>query len=182
MDPATPMEWYRICKYDPAFRDETGAYQRDEWTSVSDIGKSFAGVTLDASTYLATETAYVRAMREFMTDAGVTSLRVAALEPPPDLDPLVQYELPDAEALTRLAREIRDGMELSGAALDRACRLNLREVLWCRLEQPARLVVETSYDYYLHIGTTAPSERAIAKVHELGLFVHDAPDLASGRE
>ncbi|HEX6673916.1 MAG TPA: hypothetical protein VF486_02670, partial [Actinomycetes bacterium] len=180
--PTALMDWYRICKYDPAFRDGTGAYQRDEWTSVSDIGRTFDGVTLDASTYLATETAYVRAIREFMTDAGVTMLRVAALEPPPDLDPLVKYQLPDAEPLARLAHEIRDGMELSGTELDLACRLNLREVLWCRLEQPARLVVETSYDYYLHIGTAATSERAITKVHELGLFVHEAPDLARGRE
>jgi hypothetical protein len=176
------MDWYRICKYDPAFRDESGAYQRDEWTSVSDIGRSFGGVTLHASTYLATETAYVRAMREFMADAGVTTLRVSALEPPPDLDPLVEYELPDAEALARLAREIREGMELSGVALDQACRLNLREVLWCRLEQRGRLVVKTGYDYYMHIGTTAGAEQAIAKVRELGLFVHDAPDLAGGRE
>jgi hypothetical protein len=176
------MKWYRVCKYDPAFRDTTGAYQRDEWTSVSDIGRSFGGVTLDASTYLATETAYVRAMRAFMADAGVTALRVAALEPPPDLDPLVEYGLPDAEELARLARDIRDGMELSGAALDQACRLNLREVLWCRLEHQGRFVVKTGYDYYLHIGTTANTERAIADVHELGLYVHDAPDLASGRE
>jgi hypothetical protein len=34
----------------------------------------------------------------------------------------------------------------------------------------------------MHIGTTAGAEQAIAKVRELGLFVHDAPDLDGGRE
>ena len=176
------LNWYRVSKYDPAFRDETGRYLRDEWTSVSDMGRSFDGVTLDPPTYLAIETAYVRSVREFMIDAGVTSLRVTYLEPPSDLDPLWEFGLPDGEELAPLARELREGAELGGAKLDRLLRLELREVLWCQLERPGRFVVNTGHDYYLHIGTAAPSERAIAKTHELGLFVHDAPDLAAEAE
>jgi hypothetical protein len=176
------MDWYRVCKYDPAFRDENGAYQRDEWTSVSDIGRSFDGVVLDVHTYLSAEDAYVRAVREFMADAGVSTLRVVSLKPAVDLDSLRRYGLPDANELTRLVDELREGTELSGTELDQVCRLCLREVLPCRLESPGRLVARVGYDYYLHIGTAARSERAIAKVHELGLFVHEAPDLARGRE
>lgn len=171
------MDWYRICKYDPAFRDERGFYQRDEWTSISDIGRSFGGVVLDVQTYLAMENAYVGALREFMADAGVSSLRVVSLKPAVDLDALRRYGLPDAEELTRLASELREDSELSGVTLDQVCRLSLREVLWCRLEWPGRFVARASDDYYLHIGTTAPSERAIAKTLESGLFVHEAPDL-----
>jgi hypothetical protein len=176
------MNWYRISKYNPEFRDETGRYLRDEWTSVSDIGQSFDGIALDPPTYLATEMAYVCSVREFMVDAGVTSLRVASLEPPPDLDPLWEYGLPDGKELAPLARELRDGTELDGTKLDQVLRLELREVLWCRLESPGRFVVNTGHDYYLHIGTAALSERAIAMTHQLGLFVHEAPDLAPEAE
>jgi hypothetical protein len=176
------MNWYRISKYDPAFRDEDGRYLRDEWTSVTDIGQSFDGVMLDVSTYLATETAYVHAVGEFMADAGVTSLRVGSLEPPSDLDLLWKYGLPDAEELAPLAHELRDGMELAGSRVDQALRLNLRELLWCEMTRPGRLSVDVGHDYYLHLATAAPSERAIAKTHELGLFVHEAPDLAAEAE
>jgi hypothetical protein len=176
------MDWYRVCKYDPALRDENGFYQRDEWTSVSDIGRSFDGVELDVQTYLSVEDAYVRAVKEFMADAGVSTLGVVSLKPPLNLASLRKYGLPDADELTRLARQLREGTELSGATVDQVCRLSLREVLWCRLESPGRLVASVGDDYYLHIGTAAPSERAIAKVHELGLFVHAAPDLARRRE
>jgi hypothetical protein len=34
------MNEYRICKYNPRFR-VNGVYIKDEWTSVSDIGKTF---------------------------------------------------------------------------------------------------------------------------------------------
>ena len=34
------MKEYRISKYDPQFR-VNGAYQKNEWTSISDIGKVF---------------------------------------------------------------------------------------------------------------------------------------------
>ena len=37
---------FRVTKYDPRFRDPSGAYMREEWTAVSDIGRTFGGVTL----------------------------------------------------------------------------------------------------------------------------------------
>ena len=32
---------FSITKYNPIYRNEFGHYQHDEWTSISDIGKSF---------------------------------------------------------------------------------------------------------------------------------------------
>jgi len=39
---------YRITKYNPMNRDANGAYLLNEWTSFSDIGKTFDGKTLTA--------------------------------------------------------------------------------------------------------------------------------------
>lgn len=165
------MDWWQISKYDPAYRDESGAYQRDEWTSVSDIGRSFEGRSVDLETYLATESAYVDAVQAFMADAGVSSLVISRLEPPRHPSSLKEYGLPDAVELTNLANELRDGMKLSGAQLQQVLRLELREVVWCWLEWPGRFVADVAYDYYLHVGTVSRSERAIARTIELGLFV-----------
>jgi hypothetical protein len=170
------MEWWRISKYDPAFRDRNGVYQRDEWTSVTDIGRTFDDSTLDLQTYLATEAAYVASVHEFMVDASVTTLQVVGLEPPSLLEVLGNYGFLDAADLQRLVGDLDDGMEVSGAEIDRICRLNLRNVLWCRLEDPDHFVVEVGHEYYLHLGTTAPSQRAISRTHELGLFVEEWSD------
>jgi hypothetical protein len=170
------MDWWRISKYDPAFRDQNGIYQRDEWTSASDIGRAFAGETLDLRTYLATEAAYVASVREFMADANLTALRVAWLEPPRLVEVLRNHGFPDAADLEQLAADFRDGLEVSGARLDQVLRLNLRNVLWCWLEEAGRFVVEAGHEYYLHLGTAAPSQRAISRTHELGLFVEEWSD------
>lgn len=53
------MYGWRIIKYNPAFRDERGAYLKDEWTSVSDVGKSFDGEVLTFEEYYKIENAYV---------------------------------------------------------------------------------------------------------------------------
>jgi hypothetical protein len=170
------MDWWRISKYDPAYRDEHYRYTRDEWTSASDIDRAFDGETLDLQTYLATEAAYVASVHEFMADANITTLRVAWLEPPSFMEVLRNYEFPDAADLEQLAGDLQDGMAVSGAQLDQVLRLNLRNVLWCRLEKPDRFVVETGHEYYLHLGTVAPSQRAISRTHELGLFVEEWSD------
>jgi hypothetical protein len=71
---------YRVTKYDPRFRDPSGAYTRDEWTSVDDIGRTFGGVTLTAEEYERVETAYASAVVAMLAEAGVEQLIVNALE------------------------------------------------------------------------------------------------------
>jgi hypothetical protein len=50
------MNYVRITKYDPQNRDANGHYTLvDEWTSISDVGKSFQGKILTMEQYLAIE-------------------------------------------------------------------------------------------------------------------------------
>ena len=51
--------YYCVCKYDPAFRDEKGAYKKDEWTDFSDIGRAFDGKVFTEEEYYETEDRYV---------------------------------------------------------------------------------------------------------------------------
>jgi hypothetical protein len=167
------MDWWRISKYNPAFRDENYAYLRDEWNSVGDIGHTFEGVTLDAATYLATEAAHVEAVRAFMADAKVEVLTVTDFEGPSeeDYEYLRKLALPDSHELAQRMRQIHEGDEISGELIGQILRLLLRQVFWCRLVDSQRFVVHCSEYLYIHIGTVAPSERALARVQELGLFV-----------
>jgi len=71
---------YRVTKYDPANRDAQGAYTREEWSAVSDIGHAFAGVVLTEPEYQRVEDAYVLAALAFLQETGVLSLTIAGLE------------------------------------------------------------------------------------------------------
>jgi hypothetical protein len=71
---------FRVTKYDPAHRTRRGAYTRDEWTSVSDIGRAFSGVVLTEAEYRRVEDAYTTAGVAYLREAGLPSLAVAGLE------------------------------------------------------------------------------------------------------
>src|SRR6476661_2747161 len=75
------MAQFRVTKYNPAFRRaDNGAYMRDDWTSVSDIGGTFADGVLTREEYERVEGLYVEAIMGFVALAHVDTLRVAALE------------------------------------------------------------------------------------------------------
>jgi len=172
------MDWWRISKYDPALRDESNVYRRDEWTSAADIGRTHDGKTLDAETYLAVETAHVEAVRAFIDDAGVAALTVTSFQGPSerDYEYLETLSVPDSPELARQMQQIHEGAELSGPELDNVLRLLLRKVFWCRLVHGERFIVDVLEYLYVCIGTVAPSERAIARTRALGLFVEETRD------
>ena len=72
---------YRVTKYNPAFRESSGAYTQDEWTSVSDIGGFFDGIILTTEDYHRVENAYVAAACSFLRESGRSmSLAIVGLE------------------------------------------------------------------------------------------------------
>src|SRR5258708_35225668 len=73
---------YRVTKYDPAFRDQSGGYTKAEWISFTQIGQTFSGILLTSEEYEHVEEAYVQAALSFLRESGLFSMRVAGLENP----------------------------------------------------------------------------------------------------
>jgi hypothetical protein len=69
-----------VTRYDPARRDERGAYRGEKWTSISDVGKVFEGNKLTIDEYERVETSYVDAFIAFAEDSDVDRLQVRDLE------------------------------------------------------------------------------------------------------
>ena len=143
---------FRVTKYDPAHRDAGGPYTRDEWTSVSDIGRAFGGVVLTEPEYQRVEDAYAATAVAFLREAGVSSLAVAGLENH------AAVPLPFAE-----------GSALGPAEVGGVVRRLLREEFWCRLEG-AGAFVHVGYDYYMYVGVPVACPDAVALARQLGLF------------
>ncbi len=143
----------RVTKSDPAYRDRRGAYLRDEWTSVSDIGRAFAGVVLTEADHQRVEDAYATAAVAFLQEVGLTSLAVAGLE-----------------NHAALPLPFVDGLQLGLAEVGEVVRRVLREEFWCRLEGPEAFI-HVGYDSSMSVGVPAPASGAEVLVSQLGLFV-----------
>jgi len=146
---------YRVTKYDPSFRDARGAYLRDEWTSISDIGRSFGGTLLAREDYQRVEDAYVEAALGFLREAKQSALMAVALE---------------NHAQHPLGFGVGDVLRLEHVG--EVIRHVLREDFWCRLEAPDAFI-HFGHDYYMYIGVPTPCPDTKKLAHERGLFVED---------
>ena len=144
---------YRITKYDPAYRDVAGAYTRDEWTSVSDVGRSFEGTPLTKAEYKRVENAYVASALEFLRESNVRSLAVRGLE---------NYR----GALLAFG----EGDAISLEKIEPILSQVLREEFWCKLEGPNSFI-HVGYEYYMYIGVPSPCPKSEQRASSLGLFV-----------
>lgn len=174
---------YRITKYNPIFRNEKGAYQKDEWTDFSDIGKVFEGAELLVDEYMRTESLYISAIHSFMNAVNLSSLNISHLEKE-------RYRLSDndlkhqdlyPEKMTGIVKTIQNGSVFGGIDLENFCRLCLRSQLWGVLESPSKMFVHFGYEYYMYIGVSEISEEIIKQIRKSGLFVEpfESPYLSS---
>lgn len=147
---------YRITKYDPAKRDENGAYLLDEWTAFSDIGKEFAGVRLEEAAYLEVESAYLAAVGSFLREARLPELFLKGLE---------------RGRAKSLPAFVEEGQLLSVELCVAFSRLALREVAWGRLSVPGRAYVHFGWDYYMYIGVPVVCPSSVEAAERSGLFV-----------
>ncbi len=143
---------YRVTKYNPAFRDARGAYRREVWTSVGDIGLSFGGMVSTRDDYQRVEDAYLAAALGFLREAEVSVLAVVGLEshrsPPP----------------------VAEGNSLGLTEAAEVIRRVLREEFWCRLEGPEAFV-HIGYDYYMYVGVARACPGAEQLTRQLGSFL-----------
>lgn len=143
---------YRVTKYSPALRDARGTYLRDEWISVSDIGREIGGVVLTDHQYQRVEQAYIDSALAFLNEGGLTSLKIEGLENP-----------------KRNSLEFGEGTIVSVERLGDLIRQILREAFWCRFEAENGFV-HFGWDYYMYIGVQHRCLATEQFAEKLGLY------------
>ena len=73
------MHQYRITKYDPRYR-LNGAYTKEEWTDVSDVGRTFDGVPLTLQEYERVEQQHIDFLVTLAVREGAFPLTIDSLE------------------------------------------------------------------------------------------------------
>jgi hypothetical protein len=155
---------YRVTKYDPAMRDSAGRFSGQDWTSISDIGKSTGGVLLSESDYLRSENAYIEAVRRMFSAAKIEFLFITGLER--ISSPLVQIN----DGVLDACHQVKDKKAVSGVELEHVVRGCLREYIWCRLQGAGNSYLHFGYDYYMYIGLPIPIN---ATVMPAGIFLEE---------
>ena len=166
------MTSWRVTKYNPKYRNKNGVFKNDEWTSISDIGKTFSGIELTLDKYMIDENAYIEAVKSTMNMLGVQTLTVLNLEKKYCRE-RIKFELLNTDYMEHLYNDVCEGMNLSQKDAINLCRLILREQLWCKLESNKKMFVHFGYDFYMYIGIESDRKEIISQISQSGLFIEE---------
>ena len=147
------MYAYRVTKYDPALRNARGAFLRDDWTAMSDIGKIVGGHRIRPEDYLGVEDAYVDSAMGMLTSAGVKALKMSDLT----IMPIGKWHGAIDDCVAQFCSGLREGLVVSGGDLELVVRGCLRNFVWCRLWGELGSYVHFGDDYYMYVGLHVPA-------------------------
>ena len=156
-----------IVKYQPQYYKDR-VYTKNEWVSVSDIGRCFDGEVLTKEEYLRVESAYIDTVKELFEVSGVKFLTI--------VDPItfnVRREKAfnkENKAMYQIVSSLKEGKRIATCKIDTVLKACLRELFWCALVNETKKVqVDVGYDYYLHFYSRLPEETIskIARCHGL---------------
>ena len=166
---------YRITKFDPKKRNESGHYlDSSEWTSFSDMGRAEYNLP-NYKAYNKTENAYVETVRCILNEKNISKLRIASLGLYSSEDDfrlfMAEGRLRDIEIDYRSEiASLKNGKLVGLSELAKLMRLILRETIWMKLNTE-ELEVLFGYDYYMYVTCEALSSQTIEKIEKSGLFV-----------
>lgn len=147
------MKSYRITKYDPVYRENTGGYTKNEWTSFADIGDSFDGEVLTEMEYQKVETRYLDVIKSVFAESQQKEVVII------HLDNYKKLPWKNKQKINLLEVE----------TFSRDC---LREQCWGKLKG-RRFFVHFGYDYYMYIGTDLPKEKVEKIARDNNLFCEE---------
>ena len=164
------MSNYRITKYNPQFRDIDGSFTKNEWTSISDIGKNFDNKKLTVNEYFKVENSYIQAIIFIMKTLKQSSLYVTNLEKYElSIDQNIEYP----PYMIETYHAIYEGKQANIDEIITIARLILRETLWCKLSNK-NVFIHFGFDYYMYLGSISKiSDKIIKDIEKLGLFVEN---------
>lgn len=160
------MFCYRITKYNPVQRSAAGSYERNDWTSFSDIGKTYEGEVLTYEKYKTIENAYINTIEAFMICSKTTAMHIKELEKHSSPIQSAFY----TQEMLNMYDTVNNNMAVELPNINIIAQLALREDLWCKLESN-NMYVHFGYDYYMYIGCAHPCHGAIEVATKAGLFV-----------
>jgi len=172
------MYKYRITKYNPSFRDYNGAYLKDDWISISEIGETFDEGELTLEQYKQTEDGYIKAIQLIMDYLSVPYLIITDVDIPEHPDEIFQKRIKIfrefyTDEMLEYYFSAKNNDKLNKEKLDFHCRFMLREDIQSDVHYPRKMKVFIGYDYLMGIDTSKSLEPIFPLLKETGLYIED---------
>lgn len=171
------MYKYSITKYNPLFRDDENRYLKDDWTAISDIGKTFDEEKLTIEDYKKTEDSYISAIHLIIDYLCLPYLKVDdvmrsfSFEMFQDL--IKDYRELYNEEMLEYYSNVKNKDNLNKNNIDVFCRFLLREDIGAKVYYPRRMKVFIGYDYLMGVHMSKPLDPLIPLIEKMGLFVEN---------
>lgn len=146
----------RISKFDPS---RPANERLDDWTSISDIGRSFEGENLTVESYERAEAQYLEAVCLMLREANVVNMLISDVVRSSLASPASEW--------------IEDGRVIDLEEVLAVCRYELREELSCHLESTSGFCLDVGFDFYLYVTTPVSSHGVYSRIYALGLFIEE---------
>ena len=146
--------FHEIVKYPPSGYNKDGIYTYDDWTSISDIGKSFNGKILSAKDYLKVENQYINTVLMVMSALDCKYLTIEYIEVNQDriINDIEIYKKKYGISITGTLPKLKRKMRISQINIPNILRLCLRELCYIVFScKSKKLKLYFSYEYYLNI-------------------------------
>lgn len=161
-----------ITKYNPKFRNELGHYVKDEWTSISDIGKTYNGKVFTYEKYIEIENLYVEAVFLALNFFKSKSIKITHIF---KLSKKKDFKKYNDNDLYNLFTTFENNVLIKDVTLiDQLIRLRLREhiaELEIRIDAKSRTEIIFGFDYYMYINTNKDVIALLKQISNINLFV-----------
>lgn len=164
-----------VTKYNPIYRDDSGAYTKDEWTEFTDIGKNFEGETLTKELYEAVESKYLHAITLFLLYTGCSYVFLEDVYVITDYGDF--FDRNDIDLIpfyTQVIKAKEDSVSLKIAVKDVLpfAKLILRTYIQGTLHGDENYsYVRFGFDYYMYFNSTKPLKPIYQDIKGIGLFM-----------
>ncbi|WP_411342696.1 hypothetical protein ACE3MZ_13605 [Paenibacillus sp. WLX1005] len=149
-------------------------YLKKDWTSISDIGKSFENELLTTESYKKSEDSYIKAIIMAMEYLHIPFLSVNNILRSFSCERFVEMR-EDCELYSQdiieMYNQVKDGDKLYIGQVDSFCRLLLREDIGSDIFYPRRMKIFIGYDYLMGFHTSKSMDTIIPFIEQLNLFV-----------
>ena len=145
---------HEIVKYEPRYYDENGAYQKDEWTCFSDVGKEYEGKVVTMEDYLDVENRFINITRAILEASGCKYITLGYME-------------------ARRRKGLKEGMRVRVQDIDPFLRFALRGKAYIVFINKSKNI---QFDFdndvlYMNLNCRIPNDELRAIVESRGLYL-----------
>ncbi|MGF1708916.1 hypothetical protein [Enterovibrio baiacu] len=152
------MQHYQISKYKEL--------NQQTWSSITDIGNIFEGITLTWESYIHTESLYIKLIKKFVSSNKCEFKVHSYLDLRDDSDPIELYrELKD------LKKPIEINSYLTESRIEEVSRYCLRDLMGIRLVTDDGTYITFGDDLYLRIGIDKNNHINLNDIVPEGIYV-----------